>query len=1153
MRFIRLIHATVAATLILSIIGCAGNPSIPENFPVDGQRAESTVSTGHGHVNLGYYLLSINTEKYKATVIPMRSAELHVNVVGVMNSTMGVSVVGVPSEADPLNGLFVFDITLTHPFPLKPQLTGFDVRGILITPGTYSIPPLVLAALDETRLENADGYARWWNPTEFTTPGMFGYTKGNLTNSETALLTSMVNPYKYYADILGPDDSMANVVTEPLDNDEGRGVFRAGNTNTRRYRIRFPMDPGPKVVYGYAIDASWNQPTPIPPTEIPDDFPINANQPEPYLINPTIVANSLYYDSGTGNKGGVLRLKVDVFDWQGQALGNLPGQVEIVRAFAPTLFAGGKTAVLENSTPYYATYSWDFYPDAVPPDSEDALLAIRVVSQDGPGYDQGVGPAPAGKVEAWQVISVDVLDPECAPDDNNDFASAEPIGFGENKTGVVCKIIDQSDFYVFTVPTGMAVNGELHVYSDDGWTNAINARIYDDTFTEINSVTFAGKSPNLFNGLNLLPDTYYLEIESEIVDFPLTYLVDLPAELINVEPLNPIDVSSSTLYVDPYYVWMHGDYAFLLGDFGVWVYDMTSPANPIQISYIETETTGRNACFSYPFCYKYYYDDNDGSDNIDFIDFTDPANPSLHESVFQLGGTFMRKMYMDSDYLFVANFYGSDNYIDIYSYTDNPANPQLKATITVSYAPSCMGTTHLPVHGKYLIVGSMAGGKVYGYNIEDTSSITALPEITVSATGAATGIATNGEWIYLSWDKGGKDGHFYMLQLAHTGFTAAGGYDVPGRANALVYDEPYVYVADGQPGFSVLRVFDPPVVDYKYSRTILESSRSIAKSGDLLCLGLHRQGMIHFLIPNPDDQLSITQYPKLKVCNSPRYMVIQDDFMYACDSAGLFNSLKIIDISDPTNPYQAGVRNFAEELRNPSIHGNYLLAYAYLSGGSSLKLIDVTDLWNIHVPDEIPVTTSVYSTAISADAFYVVMHPSDLLVYDYSSFPSTLTATIPLPNFAMNIYLYQDYLILICPSEFIVYDLADPLSPAYVDSFPVPAQMEGSAIANNKLYTVREYTLYIYDISDPANISFIDSLNVGTNDVVDRIAVENAYAYVASQDVAPSACRIHPPDDSEYLGPIYMHAPNAALGLNVIDGYLFEISQYKGVRIFKLY
>ncbi|HEX9744847.1 MAG TPA: hypothetical protein VGB30_05415 [bacterium] len=72
---------------------------------------------------------------------PLRNSDLHLNITGVLNSTMGVTVAAVPGQADPQNGLFVFDITLKHPCSSMPGLSGFDVNGILITPGSVNLGP----------------------------------------------------------------------------------------------------------------------------------------------------------------------------------------------------------------------------------------------------------------------------------------------------------------------------------------------------------------------------------------------------------------------------------------------------------------------------------------------------------------------------------------------------------------------------------------------------------------------------------------------------------------------------------------------------------------------------------------------------------------------------------------------------------------------------------------------------------------------------------------------------------------------------------------------------------------------------------------------------------------------------------------------------
>ncbi|MCK4720659.1 hypothetical protein KAU08_08370, partial [bacterium] len=296
---------------MILLIGCQGHPASPDIQQQSDLTSREPQSDIRSHHSLGSYLVELNTRDSSVDILPLRSSDLHLNLTKIFVNMMGLDIVVVPGESDPPTGLFVLDFTLTHPLDEQPQFSIFDVKGIVLTPGTLNIGPLVFADAGETRLENADGYTRWWNPTEFTQPGIFGYTDGLFTNTTAGQLTSTVNPYKYFADILGPEDPLSAVYYEPLENDMGRGVFTDGASNTRRYNLRFPMDPGPTVLFGYVIDGCWDFPVPNPPDAVPDDFPIEANQPEAYDIVVAAKANSLYYDSESGTGGGVLRLQVN--------------------------------------------------------------------------------------------------------------------------------------------------------------------------------------------------------------------------------------------------------------------------------------------------------------------------------------------------------------------------------------------------------------------------------------------------------------------------------------------------------------------------------------------------------------------------------------------------------------------------------------------------------------------------------------------------------------------------------------------------------------------------------------------------------------------------------------------------------------------------
>jgi hypothetical protein len=143
-----------------------------------------------------------------------------------------------------------------------------------------------------------DGYTRWWNPVEFKTSGLFGYTQGQFATFHYKG-TATLNPYKYFATGLDVTDDCFTFLTETDD----RGVLRAGTFCTRNYYLRFPT-PTPGTKSCYAIVANWKGTAPL-------DHPANA--PEALALK-CVVTPNLYYIDET-NKGGSIVLDLTVVDW----------------------------------------------------------------------------------------------------------------------------------------------------------------------------------------------------------------------------------------------------------------------------------------------------------------------------------------------------------------------------------------------------------------------------------------------------------------------------------------------------------------------------------------------------------------------------------------------------------------------------------------------------------------------------------------------------------------------------------------------------------------------------------------------------------------------------------------------------------------------
>jgi hypothetical protein len=249
------------------------------------------------------------------------------------------------------------DVSITHPFPGMHQYDGYDVRGVFIGDGsgvmkynnvlTYAVLGTDQFMLDDPASGDGgpDGYTRWFNPTEFLTPGLFGYTPGKFATPGYKA-SAIVNPYKYFADGLGPNDSVWTWLNAHT---ASHGVFTAGTKNTRNYYLRFPN--AKTVKYNYAIVANWESETAHP-----------SNAVESVAVS-TQVTDDLYYVSGS-DKGGNLTLDIDVFNWSAGMMEQQKLFVESSVLSSPHEFSPSEMTPT-GGTEQYSTYHLDIPADNI--------------------------------------------------------------------------------------------------------------------------------------------------------------------------------------------------------------------------------------------------------------------------------------------------------------------------------------------------------------------------------------------------------------------------------------------------------------------------------------------------------------------------------------------------------------------------------------------------------------------------------------------------------------------------------------------------------------------------------------------------------------------------------------------------------------------
>jgi hypothetical protein len=1082
-------------------------------------------------------------------MLPARSSDWHLNVTGILNTTMGVTAVGVPSEADPANGLFVFDITLAHPFPTKPQLSGFDVKGILMTPGSLEIGTLKFADVGETWLENADGYTRWWNPTEFTTSGMFGYLKGNLANTTSDQLTATVNPYKYYADLLSATDDYGELVPEPLDSDYGRGVFTAGSSNTRRYRIRFPMSPGPQVKYGYAVDASWKAPSPNPPVNVPDDFPIEANQPEAYYLLAYASFNNLWYDSETGHSGGLLWCAAEISDWQGMDGGSIKFEVDPMNIYVPDFAAGPISLDIVGETAQAADYRKELWHEVIPTHAGQVVVAYEFGSAGGPTYDQGVAPAPSDNISAWMVRRINVEDPVCEADTNNDAASSEPIAPKSPKAGTLCFTEDDSDWYRLYVPAGYEASGTITFYHDSGVQNLV---MYDDDLNDIaTGDPHDGYSVIEWDSEHLYAGEYYIEVQVILDTGALKYTLLCNLDYQDITP-TPTDVTSPDLDCDA--MWLDSSdsgHVVLTGAGGTWDYYVNDPS-PYCIGRSHDTIFNRPAYYSGS---MYYWEDmSDIPAGIDYVDYSAPSNPIHYEDVIVIPNQ-VRSLAMDSEYLYVAVSEGGATKIRIYLWSTSPTAPVLFNSFDAE--PVNLKIAKMEPGGLWPnTLVAMSQYTLEVFDVGNPFDVTLLDSLSMGS-GTNLDLSVDGAWIGRTRLTASDDYVFEVFEWTNlTGITGWGGITLPDSGGFEVkIDNMHAYTDSG------LKL---AVIDFttQWGATITKSLSTVCGVG---CMDIHSDklyminpgaGFSVYSISDPDNPVF---QARTLVLNNPLDGDIIGGYGVFIETAYSYSALKSVQYigtqyADVAYEYLLGA------------HANCMARYNdVLAVGSNsppkLFLFDVSDPGAPSLQYSASFSTGVTAVAVSDLAVYAALNNGTIKVYEIMSFPTVNAkpdATFYISHQAKKMLIYGNYMYAIDQTNgsLALGDLTSPFAPTFTTEWSMTSTLMDIEMQTYQfkryLYLCKLDELAITDLHDAPSLTIVSEIAFPYQ--MSRMSVDGQLAFVCDLVHTPIAITLFPASSPAILpDPVGEYPGVYNMNLLARNGVLYDMYNSIGLLVYDLY
>ncbi len=290
------------------------SPGLDLSLP--SQRATNTQAS---HQCWGLYDIFISADRTDWDIVPRRAGMSHLNIVPLLEGE--VDSLTIPEDGIEFGEEYISaTVQIQHPLQSIPGVfeasffTGFDVKGIIMFPGSKTFPAtgVVTQSIQggDGRVLNPHGYTRWWNPLEFS-EGAFleAYVEGEMALFPGAsdMINATVHPYRN----IYPGQKRHSFKPET---NQG-----APNIAQTTYHLTLP-EMGEPFALMYAIDASYGTPTFKPPN-IPepkyklDEFPMTANQPEPYFVQVSTVDNHMWAD-GEYLGGGYCYIEIEVFDWQ---------------------------------------------------------------------------------------------------------------------------------------------------------------------------------------------------------------------------------------------------------------------------------------------------------------------------------------------------------------------------------------------------------------------------------------------------------------------------------------------------------------------------------------------------------------------------------------------------------------------------------------------------------------------------------------------------------------------------------------------------------------------------------------------------------------------------------------------------------------------
>lgn len=249
----------------------------------------------------------------------------------------------------------------------------------------------------------------------------------------------------------------------------------------------------------------------------------------------------------------------------------------------------------------------------------------------------------------------------------------------------------------------------------------------------------------------------------------------------------------------------------------------------------------------------------------------------------------------------------------------------------------------------------------------------------------------------------------------------------------------------------------------------------------------------------------------------PYYVYVKDNYAYVCAAGGfgVNDALIILDLSDQAAPYEVG-RCYLGQFMEVVVKGNY----AYVTGWG-LKVVDISDPTNPYVVRQNLVHFPVGIPSVKGD--YLFVGGMELYVFDISVPDDPVIITHP-PYPTGCITILGDHLYSIGSGNIYVLDITEPFLPFQVGQYEIMRIAVRVAVSDNfAIFGDGGNAFRIIDVTDPQNCFELGKFSINYHYPIYReFMISGDYFYTTAYDSGMRVIDISDPTDPHEVGYCYV-------------------------------